>query len=125
LTPHYSESTFLIFSYFPFFQHTSFGGAKCWLLIVDDATDQSFSFFLKKSDTAQTMVNLIKHLKEKERIEIKALRCNNAGENKSAETLCQEEGLGITFEYTAPDTPQHNGRVERKFATLYGRMRSS
>ncbi len=31
-------------------------------------------------------------------------------------------GLGITFEYTAPGTPQQNGRVERKFATLYGRI---
>jgi hypothetical protein len=25
----------------------------------------------------------------------------------------------VQFEYTAPDTPQQNGRVERKFATLY------
>ena len=35
-----------------------------------------------------------------------------------------EEGLRIDFEYSAPDTPQQNGRVERKFATLYGRVRS-
>jgi hypothetical protein len=91
-------------------KNTSFGGAKFWLLIVDDATDQNFSYFLKKkSDTAQTIVNLVKHLKEKEVIEVKVLRCDNAGENKSAETLCQDEGLGITFEYTTPDTPQHNG----------------
>ena len=27
-------------------------------------------------------------------------------------------------EFTAPDTPQQNGRVERKFATLYGRVRA-
>jgi hypothetical protein len=54
---------------------------------------------------AQTIVNLIKHLKEKERIEVKMLRCDNARENKSAEKLCQEEGLGITFEYTPHQTP--------------------
>jgi hypothetical protein len=64
-------------------------------------------------------------LKEKERIEVNMLRCDNAGENTSAEKLCQDEGLGITSEYTVPDTPQYNGRVQRKFVTLYGRMRSS
>jgi hypothetical protein len=59
-------------------KNTSFGGANFWLLIVDDATDQSLSYSLKKkSDTAQTIVNLIKHLKEKERIEVKMLRCDN------------------------------------------------
>jgi transposase InsO family protein len=25
----------------------------------------------------------------------------------------------IKFEYTAPNTPQQNGKIERKFATLY------
>lgn len=35
-----------------------------------------------------------------------------------------KEGLGLTFELTAPNTPQRNGRIERKFATLYGRVRS-
>ena len=37
---------------------------------------------------------------------------------------CKQEGLGIQFEYTAPGTPQQNGRVERKFATLFGRVRA-
>ena len=37
---------------------------------------------------------------------------------------CIEQRMGIKFEYTAVGTPQHNGRVERKFATLYGRIRS-
>ncbi len=35
-----------------------------------------------------------------------------------------ELGLGTKFEYTAVGTHQHNGRVERKFATMYGRIRS-
>ena len=30
----------------------------------------------------------------------------------------------VQFEFTAPDTPQQNGRVERKFATLDGRVRA-
>ena len=32
--------------------------------------------------------------------------------------------MGVTFEYASPNTPLQNGRVERKFATLYGRVRS-
>jgi hypothetical protein len=28
------------------------------------------------------------------------------------------------FEFTAPDSPQQNGKIERKFATLYGRVRA-
>jgi len=34
------------------------------------------------------------------------------------------EGMDIKFEFTARQTPQQNGKVERAFATLYGRMRA-
>jgi hypothetical protein len=34
----------------------------------------------------------------------------------------QKQGLGIQFEYTGPGTPQFNGQVERKFATLYSKV---
>ena len=34
---------------------------------------------------------------------------------------CAAEDLGIEFEFTAPDTPQQNGVVERAFATQIGR----
>ena len=37
---------------------------------------------------------------------------------------CNRKELGINFEYTAPYTPQHNGVVERKFQTLYNKIRS-
>ena len=30
----------------------------------------------------------------------------------------------IKFEFTAPNTPQQNGKAERKFATLKGRIRA-
>ena len=35
---------------------------------------------------------------------------------------CNEEGLGIDFEYTAPGMPQQNGHVEHKFATLFNQV---
>ena len=32
--------------------------------------------------------------------------------------------MGLNFEYTTPSTPQQNGRMERKFSALYGRVRA-
>jgi transposase InsO family protein len=103
----------------------SFGSKKFWLLLVDDATDCSFSFFLSaKSQLSQTVRDFIKDIKMKHGIETKIIRCDNGGENKGLEKDAKKEGLGLTFEYTAPRTPQQNGRVERKFASLYGRVRA-
>ena len=103
----------------------SIGGKKHWLLIMDDCTEMTWSKFLKeKSDLTDTMIEFILELKNKEDVEVKIIRCDNSGENNAFEKECKRRGLGITFEYTAPDTPQQNGRVERKFATLYARVRS-
>jgi hypothetical protein len=103
----------------------SFGKSKFWLLIMDDCTGVCWSRFLKKkSDQVDLIINLLKDLKSKHNKTVKLIRCDNAGENKSLQKLCEKEGLGIQFEYTAPGTPQLNGRVERKFATLYGRVRA-
>jgi hypothetical protein len=51
--------------------------------------------------------------------------CDNARENKTFQaTLKDEMPYIIQFEYTAPHTPRPNGRIERKFATLYGKIRA-
>ena len=52
------------------------------------------------------------------------MHCDNAGKNLILQRVCEKDGLGVLFELTAPGTPQQNGKVERKFATLYGRMRA-
>ena len=92
--------------------------------MLDEATDHSWSFFLKeKSDLGTEVMKFIKDLKEKHSVQVKRIRCDNAGKNRSLETMCKQEGLGIQFEYTAPGTPQQNGCLERKFATLYGQLR--
>jgi len=105
--------------------NSSFGGAKYWLLVIDDATDYCWSLLLKsKDELAAKMIELIKELKDKYQVQVKKIRCDNGGENKSFEKLAKEARLGLHFEYTARKTPQQNGRVERKFATLFGRVRS-
>ena len=105
-------------------KHKSYGGSKFWGLIVDDCTDKAWTVLLKKkSELPRKVVNLIKNLKALG-MTVKYIRCDNAGENESIEKLCEQEGLNVTFEYTPRDSPQYNGRVERKFATLWGMVRS-
>ena len=103
----------------------SFGGGRFWLLVVDEATDFKWSFFLKeKSKTSKTIRDLIRMLKTKHNIEVKFIRCDNAGENKGLEKDMATEFPKVVFEFTAPGTPQQNGKVERAFATMYGKVRS-
>ena len=52
------------------------------------------------------------------------VRCDNAGENLALQTLCEQEGLQVKFEFTEPGTPQQNVCVERLFATFFGRIRA-
>ncbi len=67
----------------------SFGGAKSWLLVMDDASGYCFLFFLRrKKDTPMTIVQLIKHLWSKGK-QMKKIRCDNAGANKKNDALCQ------------------------------------
>jgi len=107
-------------------KNLSLGGSKYWLLVVDEATDMCWSFFLKqKSETGAKMHGLICELKDRFNKVVKFLRCDNGGENKRTEEYLKEKGLGTQFEYAAPNTPQQNGKVERKFATLYGRIRAT
>ena len=104
---------------------TSYGSSKFWLLVVDDATDYCWTFPLKKkSDLGATMMRLVKELLSKEGIMTRFVRCDNAGENYAFKRMCENEGIGIQFEFTAVETPQHNGRVERKFASLYAKVRA-
>ena len=47
---------------------------------------------------------------------------SNSKENKALEPLCKQEGVSVQFKYTAPCMAQQNGRMERKFATLFNQL---
>ena len=66
----------------------------------------------------------IKGIAKKHRIEIKKIRLDNSGENKSVQKKCDKQNLGIIFEITAPGTPQQNSVAERRIPTLMGRARA-
>jgi hypothetical protein len=98
-------------------------GHRYWLLVIDTYTKMKWSFFLrKKEEQAEVLVNLVKEINTTHKVE--RWRFDNAGENLTTEKLFEKNGLSIKVEYTARETPQQNGTVERAFATLYGRVRA-
>ena len=101
------------------------GGQQHWVMLVDEATEYKKSFFLKKkNEQVEAIIDWIKALKARHKIQVKIIRCDNAGENKFQERESDKNELGIILEYTAPGTPQQNGMVERAFVTVMGRPRT-
>ena len=89
------------------------GGKRHWLIVVDEFSDCSHSFFLKrKCDQIEMIPIWIKELKAKYGIDIKYIRLDNSGENRSLQTECDKQNLGKIFSFTAPGTPQQNSVVE-------------
>ena len=66
----------------------------------------------------------VKGLAKKYGLEIKRIRLDNSGENKSLQKACNKENLEVIFEFTAPGTPQQNSVAERRIPTLMGRARA-
>ena len=107
------------------FKHESMGGKRHWLIAVDEFSDCSHSFFLKRKSDQIVMIPIwIKGLKAKYGIDVKYIRLHNSGENRSLQKECEKQNLGIILEFTAPGTPQQNSVVERKIPTLMGRSRA-
>ena len=66
----------------------------------------------------------IRGLSRKYGIEIKRIRLDNNGENRSLQKECDKQNLGVKFKFTAPGTPQQNSVVESKIPALVGRARA-
>ena len=104
----------------------SMGGRQHWLMLVDGATKYKKSFFLKKkNEQVEPIIDWIKALKARHKIQVKTIRCDNAGENKVLERESDQNELGrIILEYAAPGIPLQNGMVEKAFVTVMGRARA-
>ena len=107
------------------YKQVSRGGNRHWLIVVDEFSDCTHSFFLKrKSDQIQIMLIWIRSLSKEHNIEIKRIRLDNSGENRSLQQECDKANPGITYDFTAPGTPQQNSVAERRIATFMGRARA-
>jgi hypothetical protein len=71
-----------------------------------------------KSDLKAKVTTLLTDL-EIARVNVKFIRCDDSGENKALFEECRPKGYGIKFEFSGPQTPQRNGKVERKFQTFF------
>ena len=66
-------------------KHESLGKAKFWLLLIDDATDYCFSFFIKqKSDLSKIVRDLVNNLNAQHGIKVGIIHCDNVSENKKS-----------------------------------------
>ena len=85
-------------------------------MAVDQKTSRIFHYFQKtKNQLEKNIAGLIEELESKG-FPVKFIRMDNGGENKALIELCRVKG--IVAEVTPPHTPQYNGVVERKFATI-------
>ena len=99
--------------------HKGLGGSKYWLKVVDEYSKYSFDRYLKKKSELWLQVRSVVRTLRSLGHTMKTIRCDIAGENSEPlKKWCSENSGGHIFlEYTAPYTPQHNGIVERRFAT--------
>jgi hypothetical protein len=81
-------------------------GSKFWLIIVDEASDYTWSIFLKtKCEQNRRIMEFIKLMKNRG-TPISKICLDNSGENKNLKQLTKSKGLNITYEFTSPNTPQ-------------------
>jgi hypothetical protein len=101
---------------------SSIGNNKYWLLIEDEYTSMKWSFFVnRKPKAGKTIIEFIKSGRNKDPDFGKFLRLDNSGENQAMVANLKKEEVEISIEFTAPHTLEQNGKVERSFATLWGK----
>ena len=88
----------------------SMGGRQLWVMLVDEATKYKKRFFLKKkNEQVEPIIDWMKALKARHRIQVKIIRCDNTGENKVLERESDKNELGIILSIQ----PQgHHSRME-------------
>ena len=69
----------------------SMAGRQHWVMLVNEATKYKKSFFLKKkNEQVDPIIDWIKALKARHEIQVKIIRCDNAGETIVLERVRQE-----------------------------------
>jgi len=97
----------------------SYGGNYYALVIVDDYSRFTWTFFLTlKSEAFKAFKKFAKLVQNEKDLKIKTIRSDHGREfqNESFENFCDENG--ILHNFSAPRTPQQNGVVERKNRSL-------
>ena len=99
--------------------YKSLGGNLYCLVIVDDYSRYTWTFFLEdKSKTMWIFKIFVKQAQNEFESSVVKVRSDNGTEfrNTQVEELCND--IGIKHEFSSTYTPQHYGVVERKNKTL-------
>ena len=89
----------------------SMGGRQHWvMLLVDEATKSKMSFFLKrKNEQVEPIMDWIKALKARHKIQVKIIRCDNAGGIRSWKESQTRMSWGI---FLSIQPQGHHSRME-------------
>jgi hypothetical protein len=89
----------------------SISGSKYWLILWKSF--QGYNLLLGRNEFGiRAMVSFLKDLKVGNQDMVKILHYNNSGENKSIQLKFEKERSKVHMEFTAPNTPQAEGKVE-------------
>ena len=100
-------------------------GEKYILSMLDERSKIGIAKpLLRKSDTASTVISVLKHFERQSGNRIKRIRCDRGKEflNEQLNTFLQSSG--IQQETSAPYTPQQNGNAERYNRTIIEKVRA-
>ena len=107
------------------FKQVSRGGNKHWLIMVDEFSDYTHSFFLKKkSHQIKILPMWIKGIAKKHRIEIKRIRLDNSGENKACKKNVTSKTLELFLSSQHLELLKQNSVAGRRIPMLMGRARA-
>ena len=96
------------------------GGQRVANCKIDFASKLMFVSFLKsKSDVVEDNVTFLKFIRKRHGMKLKFIRMDNSGENKRSARMISKIDPSIVFEFTAKNTPQQNGLIERNMATIW------
>ena len=97
----------------------SIGGARYFLIFVDDRSRYTWAYFIRRKSDVFEYFKEFKNMIEKHTGKcIKILRYDQGGEYTvgAFNSYCKDNG--IIHQFTVPHRPQQNGVAERKNKTL-------
>jgi hypothetical protein len=111
----------------PWIKTETFADSRYWLLNMDEYTYFVWSYFMQtKGENKHHVIFSILDVQKYKNLKVKFIHCNKSGENKDIQQeIITIPKIKVQFEFTAPDTPQQNCKIEPKFAFLHGKVRAT
>src|SRR5579871_4185353 len=105
--------------------YLSLGGAKYFIIFIDNKTRMTFIYLLKtKGEAFDKFKNFQALVENQQNKKIKRIRSDNGGEFTSKKFKQYLQDYGIQHETTVPYTSQQNGVSERSNRTIIERTKS-